>query len=93
MMSFESINAEWDDLSKEYNKLEVGFFGNLFLCSNVPFTTNFHVFFLFVCFIFKDVSNEYHEMLEKLQQLQQKCMKDISHQRYRISQISSNLKK
>lgn len=60
-MSLESITAEWDELSKEYNKLE-------------------------------DVSNEYNEMLEKLEQLQQKCMKDMAHQRYRVSQISSNLK-
>lgn len=42
---------------------------------------------------FQETSNEYGELLEKLESLQQKCMKDISHQRYRISQISSNLKK
>ncbi|XP_055298145.1 transmembrane protein 120 homolog [Sitodiplosis mosellana] len=41
----------------------------------------------------EDTSNEYTELLEKLEKLQQKCMKDISHQRYRISQISGNLKK
>lgn len=88
-MSLEAINAEWDELSKEYNKLEVGEFFFLFLWN--------HVFFKFLCVNFflllKDVSNEYHDMLEKLEQLQQKCMKDIAHQRYRINQIASNFKK
>lgn len=83
-MSLESITAEWDELSKEYNKLEVG--------DNIVERKFFA--FIYVPFLwFKDTSNEYHEMLEKLEQLQQKCMKDIAHQRYRISQIGSNLKK
>lgn len=49
--------------------------------------------FRFILRVKQDVSNEYGELLEKLEQLQQKCMKDIAHQRYRISQISGNLKK
>lgn len=91
-MSLESITAEWDELSREYNKLEVGDYFVLFAlteCQKKVFHFNWRALFSW----FKDTSNEYHEMLEKLEQLQQKCMKDIAHQRYRISQISSNLKK
>lgn len=86
-MSLESINAEWDELCKEYNKLEVG------KKNSRSFLRNHFKFSCEKFFFFKDVSNGYHEMLEKLEQLQQKCMKDIAHQRYRISQINSNLKK
>ncbi|XP_037049254.1 transmembrane protein 120 homolog [Bradysia coprophila] len=38
------------------------------------------------------VNTNYLELLEGLYSLQQKCTKDIQHQRYRLSQISSNLK-
>lgn len=89
-MSLEPILTEWDELSKEFNKLEV---------SEIQTEVEFQITFsksikkLFITLWIQDVSNEYGELLEKLEQLQQKCMKDISHQRYRLSQISSNLKK
>lgn len=38
-------------------------------------------------------SNNYAELLEKLDGLQQRCTKDIQHQRYRLGQINANLKK
>lgn len=41
----------------------------------------------------EEVNTEYLELLENLDHLQQRCLKDITHQRYRINQISSSLKK
>lgn len=45
---------------------------------------------------YKDLENsnqKYVELLEGLNGLQQKCLNDIRHQRYRIGQISSSVKK
>uniref|UniRef100_A0A6B2EBL1 Uncharacterized protein n=1 Tax=Phlebotomus kandelakii TaxID=1109342 RepID=A0A6B2EBL1_9DIPT len=39
------------------------------------------------------VNQNYLELLEGLESLQQKCLKDIKHQRYRMNQICLNLKK
>lgn len=41
---------------------------------------------------FQNVNKNYLELLEGLEELQSKCMKDINHQRYRIVQITKNLK-
>lgn len=38
-------------------------------------------------------NGSYVELLEKLDGLQQRCTKDIHHQRYRLGQINANLKK
>lgn len=38
-------------------------------------------------------NNSYLELLEKLDGLQQRCTKDIQHQRYRLGQINANLRK
>lgn len=92
-MSLEAITAEWDELSTEYNKLEVGQKKTLHFAIKSNVLILFFFYFAEISYsTFKDVSNEYSEMLEKLEQLQQKCMKDVAHQRYRVNQISSNLK-
>ena len=41
----------------------------------------------------QEANTEYVELLENLDRLQQRCTKDINHQRYRLNQINGNLKK
>lgn len=89
-MSLESVITDWDELSKEFSNLEVSENENKF---QMNFNEQFNKKYTFRFHSKQEVSNEYGELLEKLVQLQQKCTKDISHQRYRISQISNNLKK
>lgn len=40
----------------------------------------------------QNVNKQYLELLDGLEELQSKCMKDIIHQRYRIVQMTKNLK-
>lgn len=53
----------------------------------------FNYFVSITYFDEKEVNAEYLELLEKVDELQQRCLKDISHQRYRMNQISGNIKR
>lgn len=83
METLDQLSAEWNELSNEYKNLEVYVNREISKLYNNPF------------FIqnMQGVNNNYLELLEKLEQLQQRCTKDIQHQRYRLSQINTNLKK
>lgn len=75
--------AEWEELSTEYKNLEVT---SANLRSRRKFLT-------FDCEnFFQNVNKQYLELLEGLEELQSKCMKDIGHQRYRMGQISKKLR-
>lgn len=85
-MDLGTVTADWEELTKEYKKLEV----------THPQSTIYHFadhFFFQFSAQRQEVNNEYLELLESLDRLQQRCLKDISHQRYRINQINGNVKR
>lgn len=74
---------EWEELSNEYKNLEV-------TCFRLELQRKF---WTSDCEnSLQNVNKSYLELLEGLEELQSKCMKDISHQRYRITQISKKLR-
>lgn len=99
-MSVEEVSADWEELSNEYKKLEVCTL-SLFYQIHIIIKTKYNVTCASTVYYFhfnlkfqqQDVNTEYLELLDSLDRLQQRCLKDISHQRYRISQINTNLKK
>lgn len=82
MSEIEEVLKEWDELSNEYKNLEVS-------VKSHQFWSEWNLFC--DCF-FQNVNKSYLELLDGLEEMQSKCMKDISHQRYRILQITKNLK-
>ena len=49
--------------------------------------------FIRIPFSFQVLNKEYVTKLEEVGELQEKCMKQLSHQRYRLGVISNSLKK
>lgn len=82
MSVIDEVLKDWDELSNEYKNLEVSHKTHL----------KFRRIFIALKIALQNVNKNYLELLDGLEELQSKCMKDINHQRYRVSQITKTAK-
>lgn len=86
MSEVDDLINEWDELTNEYKNLEVTCQIHWNFCYNSKIQMK-----LFSNFS-QNVNKSYLELLDGLEEMQSKCMKDITHQRYRVQQIVKSIK-
>lgn len=94
----ESCISEWEELSEEFNQLEVSLNSQIMLSEwhgrdkHMYFLSQYHLSRR-SCVILQALHSSYTDKVKDVKAVQQKCLSSINHQRYRIKQILEAISK